>query len=309
MCEPINPGPAGHQNIHRVRLAARRKQPQELPRRGPRCSLHIPREDPCLPDLSCCSTKSFRPPTFARLSLFLDHLVCRPALHGMRPGRWSRQISALIPKALPRNNQVKWEDHLPDWTKTLIMAELAHRENRHSRKARSKAATASPLTTTRRWEVNGLWIGPVYERGRFRRGTAMKFWRRQNRTRLLAGKIDKGTNPFAGNEGRFVEQRRTCRSIRVIFEHHRPGHTPRNPRWFRPIRNSMLEKTEISGKVWGGYAFDWNNRELRSWFKNAAVEFIEKTGADGFRVDLAPDTSGYYFKEIRSELVAGAGSR
>ena len=43
---------------------------------------------------------------------------------------------------------------------------------------------------------------------------------------------------------------------------------------------------------------------MKQWYTDAAVHFIECTGADGFRVDLAPDTSGYFFKDIRQALNA-----
>jgi len=55
-------------------------------------------------------------------------------------------------------------------------------------------------------------------------------------------------------------------------------------------------------EAYDGYLYDWTKPEVREWFKEQAVRFIEKTNADGFRVDLAPDTSGYHFKETRDAL-------
>ena len=57
-------------------------------------------------------------------------------------------------------------------------------------------------------------------------------------------------------------------------------------------------------ECWDGYGFDWSSPALKHWFKAAAMDFILRTGADGFRVGLAPDTSGYFFREIRDELYA-----
>jgi 1,4-alpha-glucan branching enzyme len=57
-------------------------------------------------------------------------------------------------------------------------------------------------------------------------------------------------------------------------------------------------------EAYGGYVFDWKNPELRDWYFDRAERFLEATGADGFRVDLAPDTSGYHFKELRDRLYA-----
>ncbi len=60
-----------------------------------------------------------------------------------------------------------------------------------------------------------------------------------------------------------------------------------------------------SGEAWGGGAFNWSNAELREWFITAACNLIERTGADGFRCDCEPFTSGYeIFGEVRKRLNA-----
>lgn len=210
-----------------------------------------------------------RPSTFVRFSvcwtaLFIALLFAECGRAGQANGI---NNSALIPKVLPED-QVKWEGSSPDWTKTLIMAEL--RIETATPEGTFQAATRV-LDHYAEMGVNGLWIGPVYERGS--KGNGYGNFGPDTIEPLLTGKSTKRESFAVVRQ--FVEEAHR-RNIRVIFD--------------------II--------VWGGYAFDWNNRELRSWFKNAAVEFIEKTGADGFRVDLAPDTSGYFFKEIRSELVA-----
>ncbi len=60
-----------------------------------------------------------------------------------------------------------------------------------------------------------------------------------------------------------------------------------------------------SGEAWGGGAFNWSNAALREWFITAACNLIERTGADGFRCDCEPFTSGYeIFGEVRKRLNA-----
>ncbi len=58
-----------------------------------------------------------------------------------------------------------------------------------------------------------------------------------------------------------------------------------------------------NGEAWGGGAYNWSHAELREWFITAACNLIERTGADGFRCDCEPFTSGYeIFGEVRKRL-------
>jgi len=235
------------------------------------------------------------PPTFARFPVcwaaFIIALSVLVAECGLADGV---NNFALIPKLLP-DSQVKWEDSSPDWTKTLIMAEL--RVETATPEGTFQAATRT-LDHYAEMGVNGLWIGPVYERGS--KGNGYGNFGPDTLEPLLTEKST--TDESFAVVRQFVEEAHR-RNIRVIFDIIVWGTRPESP-LVSSHPEFYARKDGDFRKVWGGYAFDWNNRDLRSWFKKAAVEFIEKTGADGFRVDLAPNTSGYFFKEIRSELVA-----
>lgn len=210
---------------------------------------------------------------------------------------WGTDIlnnSALVPKVLP-DSQVQWEGFSPDWVKTLVMAEL--RIETATPEGTFQAATRV-LEHYAEMGVNGLWIDPIYERGSKENGYGN--FGPDTIEPLLTGQSTREDSLAVVRQ--FVDEAHR-RNIRVIFDIIVWGTRPNSP-----LVSSHLEFYDRRNgefrKVWGGYAFNWKSRELQNWFQKAAVEFIEKTGADGFRVDLAPDTSGYFFKAIRQALAA-----
>ncbi len=183
----------------------------------------------------------------------------------------------------------------PDWVKTLVMAEL-------------RIETATPQGTFQsaipvldhyaEMGVNGLWICPIWGRGSKKNGYGN--FGCDTIESELTGTKDLGES--YGVVKKFVDEAHS-RNIRVIFDFVVWG-TRKNsplvtehPDFYRHISGGFVQ-------VWGGYGFDWTNASLRQWYREAAVNFIIKTGADGFRVDLAPDVSGYFFNEIRAALYA-----
>ena len=201
--------------------------------------------------------------------------------------------SGLLPP-VSSDHDVKLEGMSPDWVKSLIMAEL-------------RIETATPegtfdaavkvLDHYAETGVNGLWIGPVYAREPGKNGYG----------NFGPDTIDSELTGATSQRDSFLEIRQFVnaahdRNIRVIFDIVAWGVVKSSPVFKKhPEFFIRLENGEFR-IGWGGYLFDWKNPEFREWFRSAAVEFIEETKADGFRVDLAPDTSGYYFKEIRDEL-------
>ncbi len=203
--------------------------------------------------------------------------------------------SALIPKVVP-DSDVEMEGMSPDWVKTLIMAEC-------------RIETATPEGTfasaTRMLDhyaemgVNGIWIDPIWERGS--KGNGYVNFGPATIEPLLTG-AKTADESFAVVK-KFVDEAHR-RNIRVIFDIIVWGTrkdaplVTEHPEFYRKVNGEFWQ-------VWGGYGFDWDSQDsegLKRWYKDAAVQFIEKTGADGFRVDLAPNTSGYFFKEIRDAL-------
>jgi hypothetical protein len=200
----------------------------------------------------------------------------------------------LIPKVVP-DREVVMEGASPDWVKTLIMAqfriETATPEG-------TFAAASRVLDHYAAMGVNGLWINPIQERGS--RGNGYGNYGPDTIEPLLTGARDR-TGSLAAVRTFVSEAHR--RNIRVLFDIVVWGTSTGSPLVASHPEFYRRDGAGL-GKAWGGYAFDWENPALRAWFKVAAVDFILQTGADGFRVDLAPDTSGYFFQEVRAALYA-----
>jgi hypothetical protein len=214
---------------------------------------------------------------------------------GTAGGQQTINNSALIPKVAP-DSEVRMEGMSPDWVKTLIMAEF--RIETATPEGTFAAAATRVLDHYAEMGVNGLWIDPIYERGS--KGNGYGNYGPLTIEPLLTGA--KTTEDSFRAVKQFVDEAHR-RNIRVFFDiivwgtRKEAPLVTEHPEFYRKIDGKLWE-------VWGGYGFDWSNAGLRKWYKEATVRFVERTGADGFRVDLAPDTSGYFFKEIRDALYA-----
>lgn len=203
--------------------------------------------------------------------------------------------SDLVPRVL-QDSQVQMEGASPDWVKTLIMAEV-------------RIETATPegtfATATKVLDhyaemgVNGLWVDPIYGRDNPLRNGYGNFGPQTIYPALTGtSNIDSSFEQLK----RFVDEAHR-RNIRILLDIIVWG-TPKNSPLFISHPEFYTKKNGKFVNAWGGYQFDWTSEALRRWYKDSAVSLIERTGADGFRVDLAPDTSGYFFKEIRDTLYA-----
>ena len=204
--------------------------------------------------------------------------------------------SDLIPALLP-DDQVKLEGMSPDWVKSLIILEL--RIETATEEGTFDAAIPV-LDHLAEMGVNGLWIGPIYDR------------------KMING-VDNGYKNFGPHTiypkltgttsleesytviRRFVEAAHQ-RNIRVFFD---------IIAWGVALDSPLIEEQPdfwirlADGEyriAYDGYLYDWTKPAVREWFRDQAVRLIEATNADGYRVDLAPATSGYHFKETRDAL-------
>jgi hypothetical protein len=201
--------------------------------------------------------------------------------------------AALIPKLLP-DEQVQMEGMSPDWMKTLIMAEV--RIETATPQGTFDAATAL-LDHYAAVGVNGLWVTPIWVRpanngyGNFGIG-------------LVDPHLSGTDNPDDSVQAvkRFVDQAHQ-RNIRVLFDVIVWG-TAKDAPLVTQHPEFYAMKNGQHAEAWGGYAFNWKSEELKKWYCDQAVNFIDQTGADGFRVDLAPDCSGFFFKQVRDALYA-----
>ncbi len=203
--------------------------------------------------------------------------------------------SGLIPKLLP-DSQVQMEGMSPDWVKTLIMAEV-------------RVETAAPggtlanaskfLNHYSTMGVNGLWIDPIWERDRSVNSNGYCNYGINLVDPGITGTSDTDLSSVAN----FVAQAHQ-RNIRVFFDAEVWGTAPESPLVTQHPEFYARNSDGSFVQFYGGYVWDWNSTALQQWYLNAAVNFIVQTGADGFRVDLAPDTSGYFFGQIRDQLYA-----
>jgi len=176
----------------------------------------------------------------------------------------------------------------PEWADSLIMVELRP----------EMASIGGTLPECKKLidfyasvGVNGIWLPPIYDRGDYGNGYS------NYGIHTLEPAIT-GTDDYA--EGwkivkSFVDYAHS-KGIYVFFDIVTWGTvydsplTVEHPDWF-------------DGEDWGNAKFNWENKELREWFVDTAVENILKTGADGYRCDCEPNYTGYeIYGEIRQTL-------
>lgn len=201
--------------------------------------------------------------------------------------------AALIPPIQP-DAEVKLEGISPDWVKSLVIAELRIET---ATEAGTFASATRVLDHYAEMGVNGLWITPVHERGTKSNGYG-NFGPHTIEPQLTGAKDTAGSFEVAR---RFVSEAHR-RNIRVFFDIVAWGTrtdsplVTEHPEFYKRVGGGFW-------KIWSGYGFDWEHAGFRAWYRQSAVDFIQKTGADGFRVDLAPDVSAYFFSEVRMELL------
>ena len=207
----------------------------------------------------------------------------------------------LMPKILP-DSEVEMIGFSPAWIKDLIMAqfriETATPEG-------TFAAATKVLDHYQEMGVNCLWINPIYQR--------------DEGDRILSGNNGYGSfgpeiidNQLSGTDDsaeafcrvrEFVKEAH-ARHIRVLFDVVVWG-VAKNAPIVRQCPEFFLKDDGEYTQVWGGYGYRYDSPAWREWYINACVNFILKTGADGFRIDLEPFVTGYdIFKEIRRRLYA-----
>lgn len=178
----------------------------------------------------------------------------------------------------------------PEWVESLVMVEL---KTDLASIGGTFAESHELIDFYASVGVNGLWITPVYERGKDGNGYV-------NNGPHTVDPAYSGTDDY--EEGwqavRELVDYAHSRGIYIILDIITWGvnkNAPliaEHPAWF-------------GGEAWGNTAFNWANAELREWFIATCVQNILVTGADGYRCDCEPGVTGYdLFGEIRSRLAA-----
>ncbi len=210
-------------------------------------------------------------------------------------GGGSVDNSALLPRILP-DGEVRMEGMSPAWVKSLIVVQM--RIETATPEGTFQAATRA-LDHLAETGVNGLWVNPVYQRGD--RGNGYGNFGVHTIEPLLTGSPTRAGSLEVARQFVAEAHRRRIRVFWDVVVWGTRKDAPlvaRHPEFYLKHDGQFVE-------AWGGWAFDWGSPALRAWFTRAAANLIEETGADGFRVDVAPATSGYYFKEVRDALYAG----
>lgn len=204
--------------------------------------------------------------------------------------------SSLLPAYVPDDQVELLDDGSPEWMRSLIMSQF--RIETVTEEGTFQSAI-SVLDHFAEMGVNGLWINPIYKRQydtAQRENNGYGNWGPNTVEPTLTGTEDLEESYAVIKE--FVDAAHE-RNIRIFFDIIVWGTSKdspivtEHPEFYTKDANGNLTE------AWGGWVWNWNSPELRAFFTDAAVNLIMKTGADGFRVDLAPDTSGYYFEEVK----------
>ena len=181
--------------------------------------------------------------------------------------------------------------YTPDWAESLIMMEI-HLET--ATPEGTFQAGIKALDHCAETGVNGIWLTPVYEKGKGGNGYG-------NIGPHSVEPALTGTPAPDYEEGwkivKWYVGEAHKRNIRVILDIITWGTVTASPLF-------AGHPDWYEGKAWGNEAFNWKNEEFVEWFISRAVENIVRTGADGYRADCEPHHAGYeVFGEIRRRLL------
>ena len=209
--------------------------------------------------------------------------------------------SSLLPAYRP-DSEVRMErradgaSESPDWVKSLILAEVRIDSATRKGTVRDLVPVLDHLAET---GVNGIWLTPPLNGGNgygnfgihtiSPRLTGEKM--RERQWEVLKAFVDEAHK----------------RNIRVFFDVVNWGVTKHEGG--SPLRK---EKPEWLGDYYPRYAgwlFNWKNKELNEWFSDWLVEWIQRTGIDGFRCDCAPFYCGYEPFRTAKEKLRKAGRK
>lgn len=215
--------------------------------------------------------------------------------------------STLVPAYLP-NDKVTLElsnDGVnywtPDWVKDLIVVQA----NPNWSNDGTLSGMTKILEHLAETGVNGLMLTPINEEvnpdGTKTEGNAYSNFGPHTIASALTGTEHGDTEAALAEVKKFVDKAHAL-NIRVFFDvitwgvNYDAPLYDEHPDWFKG------EKTSYSG-----YLFDWENAKtsgLFDFFKNAMVDLITATGADGYRADCGASYSGTaIFREVRQTLI------
>jgi len=215
--------------------------------------------------------------------------------------------STLVPAYLP-NDKVTLElsdDGVnywtPDWVKDLIVVQANPNWSSNGK----LSGMTSILEHLAEAGVNGLMLTPINEEinadGEKSDGNAYSNFGPHTIAASLTGTEYGDTEAALAEVKKFVDKAHSL-NIRVFFDvitwgvNYDAPLYEEHPDWFNGEKES-----------YSGYLFDWENAKtsgLFDFFKNAMVDLITATGADGYRADCGASYSGTeIFREVRQTLI------
>ncbi len=205
--------------------------------------------------------------------------------------------AALIPKILD-DAQVALEPseggatQSPAWLKSLMIVEVCVETASTDGTLDGMGATLDHLAEM---GVNGLWLTPINA------GRHYGNYGPHTLNETLTGESD-GDKGWAKVAAFVAEAHK--RNIRVFFDvvtwglhKDAPLHNEK-PEWFKELHPKYR-----------GWILNWENAELNEWYAARLVDFIMKTGADGFRCDCAPNYAGYEVYRVARERLLKLGRK
>lgn len=178
----------------------------------------------------------------------------------------------------------------PEWAESLIIVEL---KTDLASIGGSFAESHDLVDFYASVGVNGLWITPVYEKGKDGNGYV-------NNGPHTVDPVYSGTDDYAAG----------WQAVRgfVDYAHSRGMYVFLDIITWGVNKNAPLIAEHpdwFAGEAWSNVAFNWANAGLREWFISVCVDNIMTTGADGYRCDCEPGVTGYdIFGAVRSRLAA-----
>lgn len=203
--------------------------------------------------------------------------------------------SSLLPAYKP-DSEVRMErradgtSESPDWVKSLILMEVCIDSATQKGTVKDLVPVLDHLAET---GVNGIWLTPPLNGGNGYGNFGI-----HTISPLLTGEKTRERQWEVLKN--FVDEAHK-RNIRVFFDVVNWGVTKHEGG--SPLRKEKPEWFSEYYPRYSGWLFDWKNKELNEWYSACLVEWILKTGVDGFRCDCAPFYCGYEpFRAAKEQL-------
>lgn len=221
----------------------------------------------------------------------------------------SMDNSSLIPAIQPQNEVTVDANGTPSWVSNLMIANfrlemLTNQDGDNNLINEGKKI----IDHYAEMGINALWLNPVFERDPGPQNTNIGYCIKNNECieQDIVGTSDKNAGRKKFKE--LVDYAHS-KNVRIFLDMLVWGTATNNP---LVTSNPNFYKTSGGAFVpgWGGYLFNWNSTELKTWYKNYALSLVADMGIDGFRCDLEPfGASSDIWVDIQNRAWTDCGRR